>query len=96
MHIEHLVPVARGGASDESNLWLACAWCNSFKGAQISAVDPATGEEAPLFNPRTQHWFDHFQWSNDGVYIIGLTPTGRASVVALQLNNTWRANYRHG
>jgi hypothetical protein len=87
MHIEHIIPTARGGTSDESNLWLACAWCNSFKGAQTTAIDPATGEEAPLFNPRTQRWFDHFQWSNDGVYIIGLTPTGRASVVALQLNN---------
>ena len=87
MHIEHIIPLVHGGSSDAANLWLACAWCNSYKGAQTSAVDPVTGAEAPLFNPRTQQWHDHFRWSDDGVHIIGLTPTGRATVVALRLNN---------
>jgi hypothetical protein len=40
-----------------------------------------------LFNPRTQVWSEHFCWSADGVYIHGITPTGRGTVVALQLNN---------
>lgn len=31
MHIEHIVPQSQGGTSDEENLWLACAWCNSYK-----------------------------------------------------------------
>jgi len=31
MHVEHIVPSSQGGASDETNLCLACAWCNSFK-----------------------------------------------------------------
>lgn len=31
MHIEHIIPVSRGGRSDERNLCLACAWCNSYK-----------------------------------------------------------------
>jgi 5-methylcytosine-specific restriction endonuclease McrA len=52
MHIEHLIPLASGGSSGEENLWLACAWCNSFKAAKTHAIDPETGEEAPLFNPR--------------------------------------------
>jgi len=39
MHIEHIIPRARGGISDETNLWL------------------------------------------------GLTPVGRATVVALRMNN---------
>ncbi len=39
------------------------------------------------FNPREQNWFEHFQWSDDGLYIISLTAIGRATVVALQLNN---------
>ena len=33
MHVEHIIPLARGGSSDEDNLWRACAWCNSYKGA---------------------------------------------------------------
>ena len=40
-----------------------------------------------LFNPRTQMWTEHFAWSPDGTLIIGLTPLGRATVVALRLNN---------
>jgi hypothetical protein len=47
MHIEHIIPLALGGASDETNLWLACAWCNSYKATQIRAVDPQTGNKSP-------------------------------------------------
>jgi hypothetical protein len=89
LHIEHLIPEARGGASKESNLWLSCAWCNSFKGTQTEAVDPETGQFAGLFNPRIQHWFEHFTWSDDGLRIIGLTPAGRATVEALKMNNDY-------
>ena len=87
MHIEHIIPVSQGGDSTEANLWLACAWCNSYKGAKTYATDPVTGGEVPLFNPRTQQWFDHFRWSDDGAHIIGLTPIGRATVLTLKLNN---------
>jgi hypothetical protein len=31
---------------------------------------------------------DHFAWSDDLTLIIGLTPTGRATVVRLQLNRS--------
>lgn len=89
MHIEHIVPLALGGTSDDSNLWLACAWCNSFKGTKVSGVDPVTGVEAPLFNPRTQQWSDHFQWSDDGSEMVGMTAVGRATVTALRLNNEY-------
>jgi 5-methylcytosine-specific restriction endonuclease McrA len=51
---EHLYPEARGGATVRENLWLACTRCNDFKGDRTDAVDPQTGETAPLFNPRTQ------------------------------------------
>ena len=87
MHIDHMIPISKGGASDETNMWLACAWCNSYKGDKIRALDPETEEEAPLFNPSTQCWSDHFRWSDDSLRIIGLTPTGRSTVLALQLNN---------
>lgn len=59
LHIEHIIPRAHGGPSEESNLWLACAWCNSFKGIRKEALDPVTGANAALFNPRTQRWLDH-------------------------------------
>lgn len=87
LEIEHIIPLAQGGGSDESNLWLSCPLCNRYKADKISARDPLTGEDAALFNPRTQVWADHFRWSEDGLRIIGLTPTGGATVAALHLDD---------
>jgi hypothetical protein len=87
LEIEHIVPVSYGGSDEEDNLWLACRMCNSYKGAQVTAIDPSTGERQPLFNPRTQTWADHFRWGEGGTTIEGVTPCGRATVLALQLNN---------
>jgi HNH endonuclease len=87
LEYEHLYPEARGGVTVRENLWLACTRCNDFKGDRTDAVDPQTGETVPLFNPRTQSWTEHFSWSLDGTLIIGLTQIGRATVVALRLNN---------
>ncbi len=87
MEVEHIIPVAAGGPTVEENLWLACRRCNDFKGALTQALDPQTNEPVPLFNPRTQIWFEHFVWSDDGIHILGTTSSGRATIVALQLNN---------
>jgi len=85
--IEHIIAIAKGGTSDILNLWLSCRRCNQFKGTQIEAVDPESGIVTPLFNPRTQRWQEHFAWSTNATQIIGLSPFGRATVVALRLNN---------
>jgi hypothetical protein len=87
LEIEHIIPLAKGGRDDEMNLWLACPICNRHKSDKTSAVDTESGEIVPLFNPRTQNWFEHFRWNDDGIRIIGLTPVGRASVVALHLSD---------
>jgi len=87
MTLEHIVPEGVGGSSSEDNLWLACRRCNEFKGTQTQAEDPETGRSVRLFNPRRQSWAEHFTWSEDGTEIVGLTPCGRATVVALKLNN---------
>ena len=41
---------------------------------------------ARFYNPRTDDWNAHFAWSFDGIQIIGISPTGRASVMRLRLN----------
>ncbi|MBI1764521.1 MAG: HNH endonuclease [Acidobacteria bacterium] len=87
LELEHILASANGGTDDEENLWLACRSCNSFKGTQIFALDPLTNRRLRLFNPRRQKWWKHFKWSADGAQIIGLTAPGRASVLALRLNN---------
>ncbi len=87
LEIEHIIPRSKGGNNDESNLWLSCSLCNRYKGAQTNGIDTNTGNEVLLFNPRTQNWFEHFQWSADGIKIVGITEIGRATVEALNLNN---------
>jgi hypothetical protein len=87
LEIEHIVPRAKGGSDAEDNLWLACRSCNLFKSHQTHGADPITGRRVRLFNPRQQRWRRHFRWSQDGVFIIGRTATGRVTVVALHLNN---------
>jgi len=91
LEIDHLTPVVRGGSDNEENLWLACPVCNGHKSDKIEAIDPDTGKSSLLFNPRFQSWTDHFRWSADGLLIVGVTPIGRATVVALHLNTDLRA-----
>lgn len=87
LEIEHIIPISKGGSYDESNLWLACPLCNRHKSDKTTAIDPETGQVVPLFNPRTQIWSEHFRWSDDGLRIMGLTPVGRATVIALYLSD---------
>jgi hypothetical protein len=86
MELDHLIPEALGGSNEEENLWLACSLCNDAKGCRIASEDPTSGEVVRLFNPRHQDWHAHFRWSVDGFLLIGLTPTGRATVATLRLN----------
>ncbi len=87
LEIEHIIPLAKGGHDNETNLWIACPMCNRHKSDKINSTDPETGQIVPLFNPRFQNWFEHFRWSEDGLHIVGLTPIGRATVIALHLSD---------
>ena len=94
LHLEHIVPIAAGGSSEVENLWLACDLCNSYKGVQIHAIDPFTTETTALFNPRQQIWSEHFSWNEQGTHIVGLTPVGRATVIALRVNHPFQVEAR--
>ncbi len=87
LQVDRWKPVAKGGADTEDNLCLACELCNQFKWTKTAAIDPETGKMVSLFNPRKQKWQEHFTWSGDGTKIVGITPVGRATVIALKLNS---------
>lgn len=87
MEVDHILPEAEGGETVEENLWLGCRRCNGSKGARTHVEDPFTHRQVPLFNPRTQDWSHHFEWDADGTRIVGKTPTGRATVNALRMND---------
>lgn len=86
MEIDHIIPISLGGPTEEENLWLACSLCNDHKSGRIAALDPETGSMVRLFNPRFENWNNHFAWNQAGDHIDGLTPTSRATVIALNLN----------
>jgi len=84
--VDHVVPFAEGGTDDPDNLALACFHCNRRKADRLTALDPDSGGQVPLFNPRQDEWGAHFAWSAEGLQVIGLTAVGRATIVALELN----------
>lgn len=87
MVVDHLIPLSKGGATAFENLCFACYRCNLFKGSQVEAIDPLSGVMSPLFHARRDHWSDHFRWDEAGLRILGLTAVGRATVIALNMNN---------
>lgn len=91
-HVEHIVPRSRGGDSTLDNLAWACPGCNLRKSNRVQGHDPETGSPVPLFNPRRDDWSEHFRW--DGYSVVPLTPMGRATVAALELNQSRRLRIR--
>jgi HNH endonuclease len=92
--MEHILPKSMGGPDLRENLAASCYRCNEFKGVKTHAIDPETGQLVPLFNPRQQTWAEHFTWVNGGTHVAGITPTGRASAIALRLNNDYMTEAR--
>jgi hypothetical protein len=92
--VEHIFPIARGGADDEANLALACRACNLFKADHLNEWDDETTAEVPLFQPRTARWDEHFRPDRDSGELIGLTPTGRATVHQLNVNDAVQVQAR--
>ena len=84
--MDHILPRAVDGPTILENLCLACPLCNSAKQSKLLATDPVSGRRVRLFNPRLQNWAQHFRWSSDTSLIIGKTPVGRATIVALRMN----------
>jgi hypothetical protein len=86
LEVDHIKPESAGGATHLDNLCFICRGCNSFKHDFQTAVDPDTSQSVALFNPRQDRWEDHFKWSDDGTLVIGLSPTGRATIDRLRMN----------
>jgi hypothetical protein len=91
-HVEHIIAKQYGGSDDPENLCVACALCNSFKGPNLTGIDPATGNVERLFDPRHQDWHEHFELQ--GPVIVGLTTTGRTTVEVLAMNEGRRVQLR--
>lgn len=82
---EHVIARQHGGSDRDDNLAYSCGHCNLHKGPNIAGLDPETQQLTRLFNPRTDDWNDHFEWS--GHLIVGRTPVGRTTVMVLAMND---------
>lgn len=86
--VDHVISEKHGGLTDADNLSYACTFCNRAKGTDIGSIAPSNGEFTRFFNPRTDHWADHF--SLNGVVVQPRTPIGEAAVRLLGYNETDR------
>ena len=87
MVVDHIIPEAQGGQTTFHNLCFACRRCNEFKGPTTRIHDPLTGELVPIFHPRQHAWTERFTWDAAGIRLLGLTAIGRATIIALNINN---------
>jgi hypothetical protein len=83
-HVDHVVPKSANGPTALSNLALSCVSCSLRKGSRQSVIDPETGNDVSLFNPPLEQWEVHFELGGD--HLRGITATGRATVVGLNMN----------
>lgn len=90
--VDHVIARKHGGQTVAENLALSCLSCNRHKGSDLTTFDPISNEIVLLFHPRRQTWSDHF--TLDGIHLVGITPTGRATVFLLKLNAPNRLAYR--
>lgn len=83
---------SHGGLTIENILVYSCSHCNSYKGTNIAAADPDSGDPTFLFHPRRHTWDDHFDLV--GALIQPLTAEARATVFILHLNDPLRVAQR--
>ena len=91
-HVEHIVASVHRLDDSPSNLAWACPRCNLRKGPSLSTIDPLTGNDIDLFNPRTMEWQIHFAIREGRVF--GLTAEGRGTALLLDMNNEKRVQHR--
>ncbi len=83
--IDHVIPRKHHGPTVSGNLALSCVYCNSFKGPNLSGLDPTTGKITRLYHPRRHKWAYHFRFQ--GSTLIGRTAIGRTTIDVLQMNH---------
>ena len=92
--VEHILPLDKGGLTASENLALSRQGCNNHKYNKTEGIDPVTRQRVSLYHPRQQAWSEHFAWNDDYSLIIGITPTGRATVETLHVNRAGIVNLR--
>jgi hypothetical protein len=91
--VDQVIARQHSGETIESNLALACGFCNRHKGPNIAGIDPDTKKMTRLFHPRRDLWAEHFRWN--GPVMIGLTDVARATIAVLAINHPFQTAIRN-
>lgn len=86
--VDHIISEKHGGPTEPQNLAYACAFCNRAKGSDIGSIARSTGAFTRFFDPRKDHWADHFGLR--GALIEPRTPAGEATVRMFGFNEVER------
>jgi hypothetical protein len=86
--VDHVIAEKHGGLTVAENLCYACAQCNRAKGSDLGSLSPQTGDLIRFFNPRSDHWSDHFILR--GAVIDTLTEIGAVTARILGVNQVER------
>lgn len=81
--VDHIISLKHGGNNDISNLALACALCNRYKGTDIGSI--YSGNFMRFFNPRIDIWTEHFRLDDSFIQ-----PLGEITAKIFGLNNVDR------
>ena len=92
--VEHILPRSSGGSSETDNIALACESCNLHQASTVEAWDEAEEQAVPLFHPRQDRWEAHFRYDSASAHVIGLTATGRVTVIRLKINSDFQVRAR--
>lgn len=87
-----MIAIKHGGGTAAENLALCCTVCNRYKGSDIASIDPDTGQLTPLFDPRVDHWDEHY--AKRSGEIVALTAKGRVTARLLRMNRPQRIGER--
>ena len=89
--VDHIISLKHGGSNEPDNLAYACALCNRAKGSDIGSI-ATSGEFTRFFNPRTDHWPEHFRL--EGSLIQPLTTIGEVTARIFGFNDSARLHER--
>jgi HNH endonuclease len=92
--VDHIVSVKHGGTAEVDNLAYTCQPCNRNKGSDLGSIYWPLGQLVRFFNPRADHWADHFVLH--GAFIHPLTAIGEVTARILDFNSEERLQERHG
>ena len=80
---EHVQPRSSGGSLEAGNEVPSCPRCNTFKRNAVRVLDPYTGTQQRLFDPRCDVWADNFSKHPLWEVPVGASPVGRATAALL-------------